>query len=191
LIYLGYYFALTSISTWWPTLLKSVGAGSITQTGLLSGLISGIAAVGMILIGRSSDRMAERRWHVALCGFVGAAAFLCLPLAASNLFSTVVIMTIATTGIFTVLGLFWTIPSAVLSGRAAAGGIALISSIGNLGGFLAPIIIGSIKDKTGSIYIGLSFVAILLIGAMSLLLFVVPKTKQTESSSDEAARALA
>ncbi len=69
LIYLGYYFALTSISTWWPTLLKLVGSGSISQTGLWSGLISGVAAIGMVLIGRSSDRMQERRWHVALCGF--------------------------------------------------------------------------------------------------------------------------
>jgi sugar phosphate permease len=182
LIYLGYYFALTSISTWWPTLLKLVGAGSVTQTGLLSGLISGVAAIGMILIGRSSDRLRERRWHVALCGFVGAAAFLCLPLAAASLGYTVILMMVATTGIFTVLGLFWTIPSSVLSGRAAAGGIALISSIGNLGGFLAPIIIGSIKDRSGSIYIGLSFVAVLLIGAMALLLFVVPKISRASSS---------
>lgn len=192
LIYLGYYFALTSISTWWPTLLKSVGAGSATQVGLLSGAISAVAAVGMVLIGRSSDRMGERRWHVALCGLTGAAAFLCLPLTATSLSFTVALMMIATTGIFTVLGLFWTLPSAVLSGRAAAGGIALISSIGNFAGFLAPIIIGSIKDKTGSLYIGLSFVAILLVGAMTLLLVVVPKSRRVrEAGGVESAKVAA
>lgn len=184
LIYLGFYFSLTSIAIWWPTLLKSVGASTATMTGFLSGAVSAVAAIGMILIGRSSDRLGERRWHVALSGLVGAAGFLSLSFVKDSLPATVLVMMVATTGVVTVLGLFWTIPQQSLLGRGAAGGIAVISSIGNLAGFFAPVLIGTIKDRTGSLYIGLAIVAVLLIFAMIGLLLVVPKASKTQGSSN-------
>jgi MFS family permease len=175
LVYLGYYFSLTSISIWWPTLLNSVGARTITQTGLLSGLISAAAAAAMILVSRHSDKTGERRWHVALCGITGAVGFLSLSLVSHSMWATVGVMAISTAAIFSLLGLFWTIPPQYLGGRAAAGGIAIISSFGNLAGFFAPIFVGTLKDRTGSLYVGLGSIALLLIGAMLLLLVVVPR----------------
>ncbi len=111
----------------------------------------------------SSDKYLERRWHVALCGFVAAACFLLLPLAVGSLAMTVVLLALASVGIFSVLSLFWTIPSAYLSRSAAAGGLALISSIGSFGGAVSPAMIGAVKMHTGSLYFGLDVIAILLV----------------------------
>ncbi len=132
----------------------------------------------MVIVGYSSDRLMERRWHVALCGIAAAVCFLLLPLVSHNPGGTIILLMVASIGIFSVLSLFWTIPSAYLGGSAMAGGIALISSIGYLGAVVSPTLVGWIKVKTGSLYIGLSTIALLLIFAMLLLLIFVPATER-------------
>ena len=173
-IYFAYFCSLNSILLWTPTLLKLVGVKTLTDVGRVSGAMSLIATVGMIVIGYSSDHFLERRWHVALSGLSAAAAFILLPLAAHSVAATVLLLTIASVGIFTVLGLFWTIPASVLEGSAAAGGIALISSIGTSGGAFSPPFVGWLKVRTGSLYVGLSAIAVLLAVGMVLLLVSVP-----------------
>jgi sugar phosphate permease len=173
-IYFAYFCSLNSILLWTPTLLKMVGVRTLTDVGRVSGAVSLVATVGMIIIGYSSDHFLERRWHIALSGLSAAVAFLLLPLAAHHIGLTVLLLTIAATGIFTVLGLFWTIPASVLEGSAAAGGIALISSIGTSGGAFSPPFVGWLKERTGSLYVGLSAIAVLLAVGMVLLLVSVP-----------------
>ncbi|MFZ0927820.1 MAG: MFS transporter [Syntrophobacteraceae bacterium] len=182
IIYFAYFCSLNTILLWSPTLLRIVGLQKVTDIGWWSGLISVISTIGMLLAGYSSDRFMERRWHVALCGLTAAACFLVLPLAAHSVGFTIALLMVASIGIFSVLSLFWTIPSTYLGGGAMAGGIALISSIGYCGAVVSPTLVGWIKVSTGSLYIGLSTIALMLILAMLLLLVFVPATSKVSIS---------
>lgn len=186
-IYFAYFCSLNTILLWSPTLLRIVGLQKVTDIGRWSGLISVISTVGMLAVGYSSDRFMERRWHVALCGISAAACFLVLPLAAHSIGVTIALLMVASIGIFSILSLFWTIPSAYLEGRAMAGGIALISSIGYLGAVVSPTLVGWIKVTTGSLYIGLSTIAVMLIISMLLLVVFVPVPVRLKISPPETA----
>lgn len=185
LIYFAYFCSLNTLLLWTPTLLRTVGVATVTEIGWLSGVVSLVSTIGMVLVGYSSDRTMERRWHVAICGFLAAACFLLLPLAAHRVVPTVALLMLASVGIFTVLSLFWTIPSAYLESSAAAGGIALISSIGSFGGAVSPFFVGWIKVETGSLYIALSCIALLLSAGMILLLICVPSTSGRRARSGD------
>jgi nitrate/nitrite transporter NarK len=117
-----------------------------------------IGTLGMIYWGRRSDRMRERKEHLALAVLIAGGG-----IAASTLLvdptGKMIALAIAGFGIFAALPVFWTLPTAFLSGAAAAGGIAVINSIGNLAGFAGPYVVGSIKDSTGSYTVGLLIVA--------------------------------
>lgn len=173
-IYFAYFCSLNTILLWGPSVLKAVAGQTVSSIGWISGAISLVSTIGMVIVGYSSDRYLERRWHVALCGFAAATCFLLLPLVVGSLILTIALLTIASVGIFSVLSLFWTIPSAYLSQSAAAGGLALISSIGAFGGAVSPAMIGAVKVHTGSLYIGLAFIAILLAIGMLALLVCIP-----------------
>ena len=166
-IILGFY----SISLWLPIIIKGFSGLSDFQVGVVSAIPYLAAAIGMILIGSHSDRTGERRWHVALPAFTGAcalalSAYLHLPLL------ILLSLCLAALGIWGALGPFWTLPSSFLRGSAAAGGIAIINAVGNLGGFIGPYLIGYIKRNTGSFAGGLVVLALfLLIGA--LLVFII------------------
>jgi len=116
---------------------------------------------------------------VCVCGLLAAGAFLLLPLAAGSFTATVALLVVSSTGVYSVLGLFWTIPSSFLKGSAAAAGIALINSFGALAGSMGAALIGWIKVETGSLYVGLSAVALLLIISMVLLVKWVPAERVT------------
>ena len=120
---------------------------------LAVGFVSAIpylaAAIGMVIIGWSSDRSGERRWHVALCAFTGtagllAAAFLNAP------FAGLIALAVAAVGIWGALGPFWAMSSRILTGTGAAAGIALINSVGNLGGFAGPYLVGVVRARAHS-----------------------------------------
>jgi ACS family tartrate transporter-like MFS transporter len=123
----------------------------------------------MVVVGAHSDRTGERRWHIAAPALVGAVGF-----AASAAFQHPVLalasLSVAALGIWSALGPFWTLPTAFLSGTAAAGGIAFINSIGNLGGFAGPWALGLIKQATGSFAPGLLLLALSLIVVAALAL---------------------
>jgi ACS family tartrate transporter-like MFS transporter len=126
-----------------------------------------VGAISIVWWGRRSDRLQERRFHIAFPLFVAAAG-----LAASTLTDDPVLrmaaFSVAGFGIFASLGVFWTLPTAFLSGAAAAGGIAIINSIGNLAGFAGPFVMGWVKDQTGSYTVGL-----LGLGAVALVAMAV------------------
>lgn len=182
-IYFAYFCSLNTLLLWSPSILKSLPGQTVTSVGWISGVISLVSTAGMLAVGYNSDRVMERRWHIALCGLVAATCFLLLPMASGSLIANVVLLAIASIGIFSVLGLFWTIPSSYLSRDATAGGLALITSIGSFGGAVSPTLIGKIKVMTGSLYIGLAVIAVVLAISMIALLVCVPATSRIQRFS--------
>lgn len=169
-VYFAFFCSLNAILVWSPSLLSIVGVGTATGIGLWSGAISVAATAGMLAVGWRSDRTLERRKHVAGGGIAAAACLLLLSAASHSAGLTIALLMLASAGVFSVLGLFWTLPTRYLEGNASAGGIALISSIGALGGVVSPTLVGWIKVKTGSLHLGLEVVAALLLLGMLLLL---------------------
>ena len=172
--YFGIIMGLYGISFWLPTLIKASGVASAFNVGLLTMIPYGAAAIAMVMIGRSSDRTKERRWHVAVPAIVGAVGLAVSTFVPHQPALAVVALTFATVGILGALCQFWSIPPAFLGGAAAAAGIALINSVGNLAGFVSPYLVGWIKDATQSTDLGLYCVALSLIAAAAIVL-TVPK----------------
>ena len=159
------------VSFWLPTLINAAGPSSALAIGFYSA-IPWLVAVGPVVIGgRRADRSGRRRWYVAGPLFICGAA-LVLSTVMSGLISTLVLLTIATSGILLALAQFWSLPAAYLSGVAAAGGIALINAVGNLAGFLTPVLIGTIKQATNSTDYGVLLAAGIIILGGALTLFI-------------------
>jgi ACS family tartrate transporter-like MFS transporter len=173
------YFALCvgmyGLVMWMPTLFGEVLGASSTplRVGLLSAVPYLGGAVGMVLVGRHSDATGERRWHTAGPLFVSAAGFALSLLPVPGLHGpwwSLGCYTVATIGLWGLLGPFWTIPTGMLSGAAAAGGVALINSVGNAGGFVGPTLVGIVRDATGSHALGfLSIAVIMALGGCAVL----------------------
>lgn len=142
-VYFGVAGGLYGLTFWMPQIVKAFGAGN-TMTGVATAIPSLISALAMIAWGRRSDRTGERVWHIAFPCFAAGGALIA-GAATSEPALAMLAMTIAAAGIFAALPTFWTLPTAMLTGAAAAAGIALINSIGNIGGFVGPFVIGWIK----------------------------------------------
>jgi D-galactonate transporter len=150
LIYFSVVIGLYGLSFWLPLLIKTTGVTDPLTIGWLVAIPYAVSAVAMIVVGRSSDRRRERRWHVAIPALAGAVGLLLSTLWSHDTTLALAALTLATVGIMVVLPLFWALPNAFLGGTAAAAGIALINALGNLAGFFGPSIVGWIKHVTGS-----------------------------------------
>jgi MFS family permease len=158
---------------WMPTLIERSGVASPLAIGMLTVLPNAAGAVAMVAISRRSDAARERRWHLVIPAFVGAAGWLLTVRYGANSAAALFGMTLAMAGVTTSLSQFWCLPTAILAGAAAATGIALVNSIGNLAGFLSPWVIGWIIDRTRSTDLGVyALAAIMSIG--SLLVLTIP-----------------
>ncbi len=159
------------VSFWLPTLINVAGARGPLAIGLYSAIPWLVAIIPMVLGGRNADQTGLRRWYVAGPLFVCGAALIVSTLGSGIAFA-VITLAIATTGALMALAQFWNLPAAYLSGVGAAGGIALINSIGNLAGFVSPPLIGTIKQATGSASIGILIMAAIIIagGAVTMLI---------------------
>jgi D-galactonate transporter len=173
-IYFCAIMGLYGISFWLPQLIKNTGVKDVVNVGLLTAIPYGCAAFGMVLLARHSDRTGERRWHLALSSFAGAAGLAASALLSSSTLYSMIALSVATTGILATLPLFWTLPTGYLTGVAAAAGIALINSIGNLAGFVSPYMVGAIKDATQSTSIGMYVLAASLVLGGVLVLVATP-----------------
>jgi ACS family tartrate transporter-like MFS transporter len=159
----GYGFAL-----FLPQIVKRFGV-SIAQTGLISAIPFVFAAVAMVLWGLHSDRTGERNKHAAAACFLTFAG-LAICVFVDNPIIMMVALVLAQMGQASIAPTFWTLPTAMLSGTAAAGGIAMINAVGNLGGFLGPYLMGVIRDASGSFTLGLLAIAMgALVGGIVLL----------------------
>jgi D-galactonate transporter len=173
LIYFCFVMGLYGVSFWLPTLIKATGVKDPLDIGLLTAVPYAAAVVVMILVSRSADKHLERRWHVAIPGAVGGIGLILSAVYGGNTLLAMAALTLATTGIVTTLPLFWSLPTAFLGGAAAAAGIALINSLGNLAGFVSSYLVGWVKDLTHSTNVGMyALAASLFIGA--LLTLTVP-----------------
>jgi MFS transporter, ACS family, tartrate transporter len=144
----------------------SPAMASPVQANLVSAVPYAIAVAAMLVVGASSDRSGEQRLHVAVTLAV-AAVSLGLAIAGSGLIRLALI-SVSTAATFSCLGPFWAIPSQFLGGRAAAGGIAWINSVGNIGGFLAPIVMGRLMLRPGGDSLALAGLAVVLLLASAL-----------------------
>jgi len=168
--------ALYAMGFWLPQIIKSAVGGSDTMAAVLTAVPYAVAAVGMVMVGRHSDRTGERRWHIAVSAGVGGAAF-----AASafvhGLVPSLVTLSLAMLGLASMLGPFWTLATSLMSGVGAAAGIALVNSVGNIGGFVGPNIIGFVRETTHSFAAGLVVVGVVLAAGGLLVLAVNPPRK--------------
>lgn len=165
---LGIGTGLYGLGFWLPQIVQQLNFTN-TETGVVSAIPYLVAAVGMCLWGRHSDRTRERVWHVAapslLCGLV-----LIVGAFTANVGVSLLVMTVAVTCVFASLPVFWTLPAAMLTGTAAAGGIALINSVGNAGGLIGPYLIGLMKGQGFASHVAIAPLALFVLGAGLLLL---------------------
>jgi sugar phosphate permease len=151
-------FSIYAMSFWLPTILKAQGVNDPMQLGWYAAIPYVAAAIGMYLIGRRSDRVGERRYHCAIPAGIGALMLLIFPFASGNLLLSLFLLTVATATMFMAYTVFWAMPSEHIKGEAAAGGIALINTIGLSGGFWGPAVIGWAKTATESFNLGIVIV---------------------------------
>lgn len=170
-----------TVSFWLPTILSAAGMTGTTAIGLVSALPYIAALVAMRLLCLSSDRRRERRWHSALCGFVGAAALLGATLYPHTLAAALPAITLATAMMWASYTVLWAIPADYLDAGSAPGGIAFVNVVGVLGGFFSPIIIGGVKTATGSMAAGMSvMVALLIAGSIVMLANRLPRPSRIQ-----------
>jgi ACS family tartrate transporter-like MFS transporter len=164
---------------WLPSIVKGLFVASNGKVGWINAIPYLVAAIAMLPVGWHSDRTGERRWHVAIAAATSAVGF-ALAGCLGNPYLAMAALAVAFAGLKCTIGPFWALGTAFLSGTAAAGGIALINSTGNLGGFAGPYIVGKIKAWTGSDVYGLYVLggALLFMGVLAL---VVPKGKTADS----------
>jgi len=167
---------------WLPQIVKAFGLSN-GQTGFVTAIPYLFGTIAMILWARHSDARRERVFHVGAPLLLTAVA-LGLSSMSTDPVLTMVMLTIAAIGVFCTFAVFWTLPTAWLSGMAAAGAIALINSIGNLAGFGGPFLVGWVKDATGDASKGLLVLAVLpLLGG--LLVFLSGQESKIEFAAAE------
>jgi ACS family tartrate transporter-like MFS transporter len=155
-----YFFSVTAgygMTFFLPQIVKQLGGSNFT-TGLLTAIPYTLGIGGLLLWGWSSDRLHERRWHLIAALTVSAAGFVGIAVLHGSYWA-IAAMAVVAVGGYGSRPAFWPMPSMFLTGAAAASGIALINSLGNLGGYVGPFIVGWIKDATGSFQAALYFLA--------------------------------
>jgi ACS family tartrate transporter-like MFS transporter len=186
LIYFGTSAGLYTLGIWAPQIIRQFGLSTM-NVGLLNAVPPTVAIVAMILWSRHSDRTRERTWHVVIPCLV-ASAGLALAGIAGSVAAVVAALTLVNIGISSAKPPLWSMPSMFLSGSAAAAGIATINSIGNLGGFVGPSVIGWVKDATGSFAGGLYVVAGLLCVSAAITLALAGSQRPAPSVAHSASR---
>ena len=158
---------------WLPTLIQSWGVKDLLLIGIYAAIPNTVGVIGMIMIGRHSDKWHERRWHFAACVAIAAVGLFVTSLLQGNLVGSILALSFAVIGIASATPLFFALISEYLSVGAAAGGIALISCLGNLGPAVSPTINGLILRNTGDNIYSLYFVIALYLSSALLLLLAV------------------
>jgi sugar phosphate permease len=169
-IYFCIQMGVYAINFWLPSIIKSLGFDNAQTVGWLSAIPYLAAAVFMVWAGRSADKHRERRFHVNLPMVMGLIGLLLAANFSSNPLIVMIGLSMATMGALTALALFWSLPAAFLGSAAAAGGLALINSLGQIAGFVSPFLVGWIKDATKSTDVALYILSsVLLVGAILVL----------------------
>lgn len=170
--------AMYGVAFWLPQIIRNLSGLHDFAVGLASAVPYLLAAICMVPVARHSDATGERRWHVAVPCAAGALAMFGMTIIDMPI-PGLLLLSCAAIGIWAALGPCWALPMSVLSGPAAAAGLALINSVGNLGGFVGPSLVGFAREATNSFAGGLLVVALSLLGAAAVAL-AVPHNRQLE-----------
>jgi MFS family permease len=175
-IYFTLMIGLYGIAFWLPTIVKAFGMKGYLRVGLITAIPYGVAVIGMIVLSNHSDKTGERRLHYVRNVVAGAVGLVLSGVFASNPVLAIIFLSVGTLGVIGSMPLFWPLPSAFLAGTAAAAGIGIVNSVGNLGGYVGPNIpIWAryfSKDPSAALYI---IAGILMVGAV-LTYFFIPRT---------------
>jgi D-galactonate transporter len=174
-IYFTMAMSLYGVSFWLPTIIKGMGVTDNFEIGMLSSLPWIASVFSMLLFARSADKMRERRWHVIVPMLMGSTGLILSVLLSSNHYLSFAALILACMGIVSAIPLFWSLPTAFLVGAGAAAGIAAINSIANLAGFLAPYLVGWLKQLTSSTDSGMYMLAAALVIGAAITLMVPAK----------------
>jgi MFS family permease len=182
-IYFTLMIGLYGIAFWLPTIVKAFGIKGYLKVGLITAIPYGVAVIGMILLSLHSDKTGERRMHYVFNVTAGAIGLILSGIFAAQPTLAIIFLSISTLGVIGSMPLFWPLPSAFLAGTAAAAGIGIVNSVGNLGGYVGPNIPIWAKhvssDPSAALYI---IAAVLLIGAF-LAYFFIPNTLRVSIGS--------
>ncbi len=175
-IYFTLMIGLYGIAFWLPTIVKAFGVKGYLRVGLITAIPYGVAVIGMILLSHHSDKTGERRLHYVTNVLAGAIGLVLSGIFASHPVSAIIFLSVGTLGVIGSMPLFWPLPSAFLAGTAAAAGIGVVNSVGNLGGYVGPNIPIWARhfssDPSAALY---AIASILTVGAV-LTYFFIPST---------------
>jgi MFS family permease len=163
---------------WLPSMVKALGTLDNFQTGLISAIPYVVAAAVMVWTAQHSVKTLERRWHTAVPVLVGGVALLCSIAVHTTPVAAIACLTVGVAGIMSTLAMFWSLPSRILAGTAAAGGAGLVNIGAAIAGFVGPSIMGYLKQLTGSTATGVGLLAITLFVAGALIL-AIPRRYMT------------
>ena len=167
-IYFGLVMSLYGIVLWLPQLASGFGL-STQQIGFVTAIPYIVAAIGMYFFGRNSDARGERRFHLAFAAAIAGIALIAIPYVGPPIV-TLLVLCAAAWGIYAALPVFWAIPAGFLTGAAAAGAIGLINSLGNLGGFVGPYLVGWLRQASGGFAAGLIILGLACLAAAAAAL---------------------
>lgn len=184
-VYFCLVLAFYGVSFWLPQIVQSLGTRPSWTVALIASVPYVAAALGMVVVGAHSDRTGERRWHVAGPALVGALGFVAAATLPPSVVPSLTALSLAAVGIWGALGPFWALPTAFLRGSAAAGGVALVNAIGNIGGFVGPTVVGYARDATGNFSAGLWVLAAGLVAGALLTLALPAAPWSAPGASDE------
>ncbi len=179
-----------AVMFWMPQMIRNAGVENIFHIGLYAMVPHLFTVATMFIVGRHSDQTRERRWHFAIMVLIGAGGLMLCTVIPNNLPLSLIGLSISESALFCVLPIFWAIARSVLPSGSAAGGLAFICSVGNLGGFVAPSIIGYVQTATGSLSYGLRTVALITLLAAVVILLGVPQQAMAAESAKTSGRSV-
>ena len=193
-LFVAIYFCITVANSgynfWLPQIVKDLGVTDTFHNGLIVSIPYMVAGIGMYFVSKSSDRLRERRLHFTFCCLGTAACLSACALFKPGLTLSIALLSVGYIGVLAGIVVFWSMPSAYLLGTAAAGGIALINSMGNLASFMNNNVMGVIRDHFGSVSPGLLFIAANLI-LSALLVFTTQKSLKVQAKAGGASKTVA
>jgi MFS family permease len=182
LYYLPVTLSIYGLNLWLPTIIKQFSGGSDLQVGFLSSIPYVFGIIGLLIIPRSTDKLNDRYGHLSFLYALGACGMFFSAWLTSPVMQLIALSVVAFC-LFSTTAVFWTLPGRFLTGASAAAGIALINSVGNLGGYIGPFGIGLLKQYTGNMASGLYFLTIVMIFGLILTYFVYAKFEAQKSKT--------
>jgi sugar phosphate permease len=182
--YFSIIFPIYAISFWLPTLIKEQGVSDTLRLGWYVAIPYVAAGLGMYVAGRRSDRTGERRYHCAVPALIGTLLLVAAIFVQGHLLATLAVLTAATAAMWMAYTVFWAMPAEYIKGPAAAGGIALINTIGLSGGFWGPAAFGWTRAATGNSHLGLAVMACMALIACVLILVNRPTRASSRDAAD-------